>query len=312
MYASQWFLTLFAAKFPLHLVFRIMDLFLYEGSNALLAVALALLKRAQKYLIILDFEGIMRYFRVTLPKKYRYEKQADELIHAAYSVRINDKKLKHYEKEYYEMKAANDESDELLNRFKSDDHIETLTRELNATRTMVRDSELDTIRLNEEIENSDSQLNDELEKQTNIHTAKVENMQNRLDHYCDSCKLLLVNDNTHKSSLASIPSSLSQHNALSSSNNSITTSDHSSSTADHERRLSQVEVELAEALRENQQLIHQLQTLAEQKYVDYNSISSNIRRQPQQPNLSVNNWLNKTVNTIKAATRPPSGSLRKH
>lgn len=30
MFASQWFLTLFTAKFPLYLVFRIMDLFLYE------------------------------------------------------------------------------------------------------------------------------------------------------------------------------------------------------------------------------------------------------------------------------------------
>ena len=29
MFASQWFLTLFTAKFPLYLVFRIIDLFLY-------------------------------------------------------------------------------------------------------------------------------------------------------------------------------------------------------------------------------------------------------------------------------------------
>ena len=33
MFASQWFLTLFSAKFPLYLVFRIMDLFLYEVSR---------------------------------------------------------------------------------------------------------------------------------------------------------------------------------------------------------------------------------------------------------------------------------------
>jgi Rab GTPase-activating protein 1 len=30
MFASQWFLTLFTAKFPLNLVFRIIDLFLYH------------------------------------------------------------------------------------------------------------------------------------------------------------------------------------------------------------------------------------------------------------------------------------------
>ena len=32
MFASQWFLTLFTAKFPLNLVFRIMDILLYEVS----------------------------------------------------------------------------------------------------------------------------------------------------------------------------------------------------------------------------------------------------------------------------------------
>lgn len=30
MFASQWFLTIFTAKFPLYLVFRIMDLFLFD------------------------------------------------------------------------------------------------------------------------------------------------------------------------------------------------------------------------------------------------------------------------------------------
>lgn len=30
MYASQWFLTLFTAKFPLQMVFHIIDLFLSE------------------------------------------------------------------------------------------------------------------------------------------------------------------------------------------------------------------------------------------------------------------------------------------
>ena len=30
MFVSQWFLTLFTAKFPLYLVFRIIDIFLYH------------------------------------------------------------------------------------------------------------------------------------------------------------------------------------------------------------------------------------------------------------------------------------------
>ena len=35
MYASQWFLTVFAAKFPLNLAYRIFDIFLTEGLGKL-------------------------------------------------------------------------------------------------------------------------------------------------------------------------------------------------------------------------------------------------------------------------------------
>jgi hypothetical protein len=44
MYASQWFLTLFSAKFPLYMVFHIIDLFLCDGIDTLFRVALSLLK----------------------------------------------------------------------------------------------------------------------------------------------------------------------------------------------------------------------------------------------------------------------------
>ena len=44
MYASQWFLTLFTAKFPLFMVFHILDLFLCDGIDVIFRVAMALLK----------------------------------------------------------------------------------------------------------------------------------------------------------------------------------------------------------------------------------------------------------------------------
>lgn len=43
MFASQWFLTLFTARFPLYLVFHILDVFLLQGTDTLFQVALALL-----------------------------------------------------------------------------------------------------------------------------------------------------------------------------------------------------------------------------------------------------------------------------
>jgi hypothetical protein len=44
MYASQWFLTLFTARFPLFFVFRIMDVVLLQGLDTLFQVAIALLQ----------------------------------------------------------------------------------------------------------------------------------------------------------------------------------------------------------------------------------------------------------------------------
>uniref|UniRef100_A0A915C2F0 Rab GTPase-activating protein 1 n=2 Tax=Ascarididae TaxID=6250 RepID=A0A915C2F0_PARUN len=92
MYASQWFLTLFTAKFPLQMVYFIVDLFLSEGMNTIFHISLALLKASKKELLQLDFEGALKYFRVVLPRKYRTEANAKELIHQAVKLKISHKR----------------------------------------------------------------------------------------------------------------------------------------------------------------------------------------------------------------------------
>lgn len=51
MFASQWFLTVFTARFPLYLVFHILDVFLLQGVETLFQVALALLTVSYIYYI---------------------------------------------------------------------------------------------------------------------------------------------------------------------------------------------------------------------------------------------------------------------
>ncbi|CAL1275836.1 unnamed protein product [Larinioides sclopetarius] len=118
MFASQWFLTLFTAKFPLITVFYIIDLFLLDGMDVIFQVAIALLLMSQKELLALDFEGVLKHFRVSLPKKYRSEESAKLLIRNAIKIKV--KKLKKYEKEYGIFKAQ-----EQL----QEDPIKTLQRE---------------------------------------------------------------------------------------------------------------------------------------------------------------------------------------
>lgn len=104
MFASQWMLTLFTAKFPLHLVFYILDLFLYNKFNTLFQVSIALLQLSASELLKLDFEGVLKYFRVHLPKKFQTDRNAKFLLMTAFNVKV--KKLDKYEKDYHQFKEA--------------------------------------------------------------------------------------------------------------------------------------------------------------------------------------------------------------
>ncbi|XP_013782186.1 rab GTPase-activating protein 1-like isoform X2 [Limulus polyphemus] len=102
MFGSQWFLTLFTAKFPLYVVFNILDLFLLDAMDTIFQVAVALLMMSKSDLLALDFEGVLKYFRVSLPKKYRTEEMARQLLRTAVGVKA--RKIKKYEKEYAAVK----------------------------------------------------------------------------------------------------------------------------------------------------------------------------------------------------------------
>ncbi|XP_043229477.1 rab GTPase-activating protein 1-like [Amphibalanus amphitrite] len=98
MFASQWFLTLYTAKFPLYVVFHVLDVFLLKDMDWVFQVAIALLLLSKKELLALDFEGTLKYFRVSLPKRYRHEENARQLVKTAVATKV--KKLRKYEKEY--------------------------------------------------------------------------------------------------------------------------------------------------------------------------------------------------------------------
>ncbi|XP_031242586.1 rab GTPase-activating protein 1-like isoform X6 [Mastomys coucha] len=118
MYASQWFLTLFTAKFPLCMVFHIIDLLLCEGLNIIFHVALALLKTSKEDLLQADFEGALKFFRVQLPKRYRAEENARRLMEQACNIKVPTKKLKKYEKEYQAMQENQLQQEDPMDRYK--------------------------------------------------------------------------------------------------------------------------------------------------------------------------------------------------
>lgn len=106
MFASQWFLTLFTARFPLHFVFHILDVFLLDGMPILFQVALSLLAVCEPELRNLDFEGVLKYVRVALPKKCRSPAQARRMMKMAVERKV--KKMRQYEEEFVANKEASE------------------------------------------------------------------------------------------------------------------------------------------------------------------------------------------------------------
>ncbi|KAF9286572.1 GTPase-activating protein [Linnemannia elongata] len=101
MYASQWFMTLFAYKFPLDLVFRIYDTLLVEGVESLLRFAIALLKANHDQILNHDFETLIEFLKNGLFEPYKND--ASMFVKDAYNVKVTPKKLAQYTQKYQAM-----------------------------------------------------------------------------------------------------------------------------------------------------------------------------------------------------------------
>ncbi|CAD1783793.1 similar to Saccharomyces cerevisiae YPL249C GYP5 GTPase-activating protein (GAP) for yeast Rab family members [Maudiozyma barnettii] len=70
MYATQWFLTFFAYKFPLEFVLRIFDIVLFEGFESILKFAINLLLKNQEVIMSLKFENLLNFLKNGLFEYY--------------------------------------------------------------------------------------------------------------------------------------------------------------------------------------------------------------------------------------------------
>ncbi|SCU83180.1 LAMI_0C02300g1_1 [Lachancea mirantina] len=73
MYASQWFLTFFAYKFPLGFVLRIYDIFMAEGMESLLKFSVVLMLKNEGALIQLHFDELLEFLKNELFMYYSKE-----------------------------------------------------------------------------------------------------------------------------------------------------------------------------------------------------------------------------------------------
>uniref|UniRef100_A0A3Q2D2S4 RAB GTPase activating protein 1 like n=1 Tax=Cyprinodon variegatus TaxID=28743 RepID=A0A3Q2D2S4_CYPVA len=104
MYASQWFLTLFTAKFPLCMVFHITDLLL---SHSFWCWCLIPLYSSHFFISPL----------VQLPKRYRAAENARRLMEQACNIKVPTKKLKKFEKEYQSLRESQLQQEDPIDRY---------------------------------------------------------------------------------------------------------------------------------------------------------------------------------------------------
>jgi len=209
MFASQWFLTLFTAKFPLNFVYQVVDIFLSEGELMIFSVAISLLKLSRQQLLTFDFEGCLKFFRVQLPKKYTSEEQTDLLIDTAVTCKISQKKLARYEKEYMQVRDVLNLGEDKTVRIERENkklmqsnmrlEIENddLANELN-TQTNTLETQLQKIMSHAEnqrvdLETAVNDLRKEREKNTELqndfHQIKQENVKVKEMYRSDSTSL---------------------------------------------------------------------------------------------------------------------------
>ncbi|XP_017764790.1 PREDICTED: rab GTPase-activating protein 1-like [Eufriesea mexicana] len=273
MFAAQWFLTLFTARFPLYLVFHILDVFLLQGLDTLFQVALALLMLCKKELLQLDFESILKYFRVHLPKRCRNEEISRYVMKLACSVTL--KKLKKYEAEFMTLKEAQENADEYSN-------------EVEQLRGTVARNEEEKQRLEAEL----AQVKEMLQRE--VARAETESRRSNIiiAEYKQICQRLEDDYNAAKTTLSELRSKVSKcekcRSCIMDSSNIL------ADIAHHriQERVRELELELAqtklahvEAECRNQDLTHQLHATASELQAARNSWP----------------WLSKTLSSIKEA-----------
>ncbi|KAL2759359.1 hypothetical protein ACRALDRAFT_1047271 [Sodiomyces alcalophilus JCM 7366] len=195
LYATQWFLTLFAYRFPLQLVLRIYDLILSEGLSAILRFGIVLMqKNAATLLGMSDMAQLTAYLKDKLFDVYidkdpsagsilengffgsssssidKEVYRADQLVRDACAVKMSPETLKAYTAEWEEKTRAETERETQLEQLrganakyavqvrKLEERVETCDREQAALATELVHTKVENEELKDENESLKGQV----------------------------------------------------------------------------------------------------------------------------------------------------------
>ncbi|TVY39924.1 GTPase-activating protein [Lachnellula occidentalis] len=229
LYATQWFLTLFAYRFPLQLVLRIYDLILSEGLEAILKFGIVLMQKNAATLLGMNDMGALttflkdKLFDVYIDKdpssgsilesgffgnsgasidKEVY--RADHLIQDACAIKITPQTIKTYTLEWEEKTRAEKDREAEVEGLKSSNHSLTLKVRRLEERVESHDTEhaalaTELVRTkveNEELRDENEGLKGQVKELRDVVEKQPEEVEARLKSEMD--RLMKRNQEVHE------------------------------------------------------------------------------------------------------------------
>lgn len=231
LYATQWFLTLFAYRFPLQLVLRIYDLILSEGLSAIIKFGIVLMqKNAQALLGMNDMVALTNFLKDRLFDVYidqapsagsilesgffgssgaSIDKEiyrADQLVQDACAVKITPEILKAYTAEWQEKTQLEKERQAELEQLKASN--QSLTFKVRRLEERVQDHDTEHAALatdlvktkveNQELKDENESLKIQVTELKSVIEKQPEEVEDRLKSEMD--RLLKRNQEVHEES----------------------------------------------------------------------------------------------------------------
>jgi hypothetical protein len=229
LYATQWFLTLFAYRFPLQLVLRIYDLILSEGLEAIIKFGIVLMqKNAATLLAMTDMVTLTNFLKDRVFDVYidqapsagsilesgffgssgasidKEVYRADQLIQDACAVKITPEILKAYKLEWEEKTRVEKEREAELEHLKTTNHslhqkvrrLEERVEEHDTEHAALATDLVKTKVQNEELKDENESLKGQVRELRLVIEKQPEEVEARLQSEMD--RLMRRNQEVHE------------------------------------------------------------------------------------------------------------------
>ncbi|KAH9875441.1 hypothetical protein J1614_004933 [Plenodomus biglobosus] len=216
LYATQWFLTLFAYRFPLQLVLRIYDLILSEGlESAILKFGIVLMqKNAETLLGMKDMSTLTNFLKERLFDVYidkapsansilengffgstagidKEVYRADMLVQDAVAIKVTPEMLKQYTAEWKEQQRVEKERETELHGLK--DKVAHLESKVRLLETRAEQSDMEHVQMASELVKTKVE-NENLAEENETYKTKVSELQKIVDTQPEEVEARLKNE----------------------------------------------------------------------------------------------------------------------